>query len=271
MPMLLSSVNCVSLDVETTGLHPERGARICEIGMLRLRAGKEVQTLTLLVNPGKAIDPAAGAIHGITDLDVANAPDFSGCVDQVLEFIGDDALIGYRIGFDLGFLNNELRLLRRPRFNGEAIDVLYMAREQIKGLERYSLAAVAQRLGVDMPVAHRALADARATAAVFMQICTILQKKDVHDFNEIRSTYRYRDDALDHETSPQHAVICAALQRHGLVHITYQAPDGTVSERDIQPLRIERRGPEFFLIAECALRQDMRSFNVARILECEAL
>ncbi len=152
----------VALDLETTGLDPARD-RITEIGALRFDAeGRELAAWERLVDPGIPIPALIEEITGIADADVRGQPAFAEVADEFAAFAGDAPIVGQNVGFDLGFLK-----AAGVELPGPALDTLTLAGAVLPGEGSRALGALAGELGIAAPVAHRALADARTTAAVF--------------------------------------------------------------------------------------------------------
>ena len=154
----------VALDLETTGLDPTDD-RITEIGAVRFdEEGRELGTFEQLVDPGRPIPAFTEKLTGITNEDVRGAPAFEAIAKDVAAFVGESSVVGQNVRFDLAFLAEA-----GVQFEGPALDTLRFARilfpEGPGGLSD-----LAAELGVEMPVAHRALADARATANVFLEL-----------------------------------------------------------------------------------------------------
>ncbi len=159
----------VSLDLETTGLDVETDT-IIEVGVVRFgRAGIEERWETL-VNPGQPIPPEVQELTGIDDIAVASAPAAPGVMAQLAEFIGDLPIVGQNIQFDLNFLEAEDLI---PR--GASYDTWELASILLPRADRLNLATLAEALGVEMPVAHRALADAVGAAEVFIELLQRLE------------------------------------------------------------------------------------------------
>lgn len=154
----------ISLDLETTGLDVETDT-IIEVGAVRFsRAGIEERWETL-VNPGQAIPIEVQELTGIDNAAVASAPAAPGVMAQLAEFIGERPIVGQNIQFDLDFLAAED--LVPP---GVSYDTWELASILLPRADRLNLAALAEALGVEMPVAHRALPDAIGAAEVFMEL-----------------------------------------------------------------------------------------------------
>ncbi|PZC45387.1 MAG: DNA polymerase-3 subunit epsilon/ATP-dependent DNA helicase DinG [Chloroflexi bacterium] len=154
----------LAIDLETTGLNAGQD-RITEIGMVRFTLDGVLDTFQSMVNPGKPIPIRIQQITGIQDEDVHDALHFNAMRLEIEEFIGDATIVGQNVGFDLRFLSEEGV---EPR--GAVLDTLDMAAILEPQLRDRSLGALAAHFEVEMPVAHRALADADATRSVFLAL-----------------------------------------------------------------------------------------------------
>jgi DNA polymerase-3 subunit epsilon len=160
----MSSEPIAAIDVETTGLDPERD-RVIEIAVVRSDGPRR----SWLVHPQCPIPPWNTAIHGISDAAVRRAPSFARIAREVLATVGDATPLAYNAPFDRGFLVAELsRAGVRDRLHGRWIDPLRMA--QRLPLRRRRLADVAAFLGVRPRGSHRALADAETALEVFFRL-----------------------------------------------------------------------------------------------------
>jgi ATP-dependent DNA helicase DinG len=157
----------VALDIETTGLDPEKDA-ILEIGMVRFSPRRVEAEWSSLVNPGRPIPPFITQLTGITDQMVREAPSLRSMLGQIKEFAGDDPILGHNIRFDLSFL-------RRYALLGlnDAIDTYELAAILLPSAGRYNLAALGQILNIPLPANHRALDDARVTRGVYQRLFDI--------------------------------------------------------------------------------------------------
>ena len=164
----------IVLDTETTGLDPNNGHRVVEIGCVELNyhvpTGRE---LHLYVNPERDMPEDAFAIHGISDDMLAGKPVFSDIADEFLDFIGDDAaLVIHNAPFDAKFLNWELRQVHRPTIpDARLIDTLQIARKRYPGGSN-SLDALCRRFDIDLSVRekHGAIIDCQLLAAVYLEL-----------------------------------------------------------------------------------------------------
>lgn len=164
----------IVLDTETTGLEPEQGHRIIEIGCVELvnrrLSGRHFHQY---VRPERHIDPAAFAVHGISEESLEDKPPFSEVAEAFLAFIEGSELIIHNAPFDVGFINYELARLGEGQPSVEnycsVLDTLALARELHPG-QRNSLDALCKRYTVDNSgrELHGALLDAEILADVYL-------------------------------------------------------------------------------------------------------
>ena len=162
----------VVLDTETTGLEPEQGHRVIEIGCVELvNRRKTGRKFHRYLRPDRLIDRAAQHVHGITDEFLAQQPRFADVVDELLEFVNGAELVIHNAAFDIAFLDAELKRLPGPvRRMGElcsVIDTLPLARQMHPG-QRNSLDALCKRYGVDN--SHRELHGALLDAQILLDV-----------------------------------------------------------------------------------------------------
>lgn len=151
------------IDLETTGMSPNQGDRITEVGIVLLENDRIVDRFESLVNPGCPIPPQAEAVTGITDNMVANAPSSEIVLVQAMRFVRDTPLVAHNASFDRGFLNNELREISRGN-EANFLCTMLLSRRLLPGLESYGLQRLVSYLGIPKGQAHRALSDAEMTA-----------------------------------------------------------------------------------------------------------
>ena len=164
------------LDVETTGLRPDLGDRVVEIAIVRVEGPTEITRFVSLVNPQRRLSAGATQINGITPDMVANAPTFPDLLEPLLPLITDVVLVCHNAPFDLGFLEAELRRAGALVWDGIVLDTLAFARRQY-WFRSNSLSAIAYQFGIRLPQAHRALADALTTQAIFQRFADRLRQQ----------------------------------------------------------------------------------------------
>ena len=165
----------IVLDTETTGLSAVDGDRLIELGCVEMVNRKLTgNNLHLYFNAGRDSHPDALRVHGITTEFLKDKPRFEEKIDEIWAYLQGAELIIHNAPFDLGFLNNELKLARRPGIKdcvSGVIDTLVMAKELYPG-KRNSLDSLCDRLGVDNSgrTLHGALLDAELLADVYINL-----------------------------------------------------------------------------------------------------
>ncbi len=164
----------IVLDTETTGLEPEQGHRVIEIGCVEVfKRRKTGRTFHRYIRPDREVDRGALQVHGITNEFLAQQPRFEEIAEELLEFIGGAELVIHNAAFDVAFLNAELARLPGARRQVADIcsilDTLPMARQMHPG-QRNSLDALCKRYGVDNSrrELHGALLDAQILLDVYL-------------------------------------------------------------------------------------------------------
>jgi DNA polymerase-3 subunit epsilon len=162
----------IVLDTETTGLEPQLGHRIIEIGCVevvnRKLTGRHYHQY---INPEREIDQGAIEVHGITNDFLQDKPRFAAIAEDFWEFVRGAELVIHNAAFDIGFLNHEFARLRRPSVTTECavLDTLALARQKHPG-QKNNLDALCKRYGVDNSRRdlHGALLDAEILADVYL-------------------------------------------------------------------------------------------------------
>lgn len=155
----------VALDLETTGLNPERDA-IIEVGAVKYRDGQPVEEFDTLVNPGRPIPYEITLITGIRNEDVIGKPSFERIAVALERFVGPAAIVGHNIGFDLGFLRAKGLFVEN-----QGLDTWELASVLVPARPSYSLSSLAVHFGIPSPAQHRAFNDAGVSAQLFEILC----------------------------------------------------------------------------------------------------
>ena len=161
------------LDTETTGLSPENGDKIVEIGIVELI--NHIPTTNFFhqyINPERPVPDAAVKIHGLNYEFLKTKPVFEEISNEMLEFINYDNIIIHNATFDLSFLNMELKSINRSPINkSKIIDTLTLAREKFPGSPA-SLDALCRRFSIDNSHRdlHGALLDSYSLAKVYLEL-----------------------------------------------------------------------------------------------------
>ncbi|WP_298725095.1 DNA polymerase III subunit epsilon [uncultured Ferrovibrio sp.] len=164
----------VVLDTETTGLDPQNGDRVVEIGCVELinhiPTGRHYH---IYINPERPMPEEAFKVHGLSDEFLKDKPVFADIAREFCDFIGEDPLVIHNAAFDIGFLNAELaRLDGFPHIAAErAVDTVRLARSKFPGAQ-VSLDALCKRFNIDNSARtkHGALLDAELLAEVYLEL-----------------------------------------------------------------------------------------------------
>jgi DNA polymerase-3 subunit epsilon len=180
---LANKIKQVVLDTETTGLSPEQGHRIIEIGCIELLDRRPSgRVFHFYLNPQREVEEAAFKVHGLSNAFLADKPLFPEIKQDFLAFIQDAELIIHNASFDIGFLNAELkRIDKQLKIENYAsvLDSLELARSKHPGL-RNSLDALCKRYQIDASdrTFHGALLDAQLLADVYLAMTSGQKKMD---------------------------------------------------------------------------------------------
>ncbi len=165
----------IILDTETTGLSPEEGHRIIEIGCVELINRKLTENrFHVYMNPDRKIDAGAIEVHGISNEFLSDKPSFESVVDDFLTFVSNAEIVIHNAPFDVGFINHELMLCSHSGLLEDycsVLDTLVLARKKHPG-QRNSLDALCKRYGIDNShrELHGALLDAEILADVYLSM-----------------------------------------------------------------------------------------------------
>lgn len=166
----------IIIDTETTGLEPEDGHRIIEIGCVELMDRQITgNNFHRYINPQRQVEEEALAIHGITNAFLQDKPIFADVLNEFLDFINGAELIAHNASFDVGFINYEMRLAAKNSKPLETyvtvFDTLTLARKKFPG-QRNTLDAICKRYKIDLSSrqqhGHGALLDAELLAQAYL-------------------------------------------------------------------------------------------------------
>ena len=163
----------IVLDTETTGLDPQEGHRVVEIGAVELLNHMPTgRTYHQYIHPRRDMPADAFAVHGISAEFLADKPPFEAIADAFLDFVGEARLVIHNAAFDMAFLNAELRWAgKRVLADDQALDTLALARRRFPGAQA-SLDALCKRFDIDNSrrTFHGALLDSEILAEVYLEL-----------------------------------------------------------------------------------------------------
>lgn len=266
----LEEVVFTVVDVETTGLESAMGDRVCEIALLQGRGDREIMTFQSLIDPQRAISPRAFQINQITYEMLEGAPSFSEVAGQVWEMINGAVLVAHNARFDLKFLTMEMDLALRALPQVPVVDTMWLAR-QCYSFPHNSLGAVARSLGLAVHTQHRAMADVRLTWSILRRFIQDLRIQNVYTLGELLKKQGKRIKMPRVTRMPVPTELTDAVARHLPLKMRYITAQGAETTRVIDPLHVETRNDSMYLIANCRLRGEQRTFRMDRIVDLQLL
>jgi len=257
----LDSHTLAYLDVETTGLSPWFGDRICEIAILRCRGDEILSSYDTLVNPQRPISPGAARVNELTEADLVDAPLFADIVDQVKPRLDEAIIVCHNAPFDLGFISSEFNRLGQKISPVEVIDTLQLARQYFD-FDSNSLQAIANTLMIDHSGAHRALADVLTTRDVLEHFLVKLKRLPLDEL-----VYIYYPPVGAPAVLDLPPLIQEAFASKKRLFIRYVDKQGHQTQRWITPSKVLALNDTIYVAAHCHLRDEDRYFRLDRIAE----
>ncbi len=264
----LIELTFVAFDIETTGLMPVVN-RIVEIGAVKFRSGKVVETFQELIDPQRQIPSDATAVNGITNDMVKEKPSIEDVLPRFIDFLGNAVPIAHNAPFDVSFISYDMSRLNLKVANKPILDTCVIPKKIFPHLSSYSLENLANYLHIKSAGFHRALEDAKVCMEIFLQCVNemgdpdqlILQ--DILDVNGHSLDFDPGEIALDEALLP----LKEAMESGNIIEIVYQDTRGTITTRQVTPLSLGLGRSTAILEAFCHARQDKRNFRLDRILE----
>lgn len=177
-------------DFETTGTSAVHD-RVIEIGIVKIRNGKIIDTFQSYINPGRQVPYQITMITGITNADVENAPFFDEVFPEIKNFIGDSVLVAHHLNFDHSFLKHECLNSGLQMPDNSAICTLKLAKRLYPDLPSRSLGNLSRTFRIKHRNVHRGLGDATATAKVFLKMFKTL--KEEHNIESISDLVHFQN------------------------------------------------------------------------------
>ena len=177
---------CV-LDLETTG-RSYRSEKITEIGIMKVKNGEVIEEFDELVDPEKPIPEEVVEITHISDDMVKGKPTIDVIMPKALEFIGDSVVVTHNTDFDIGWMRYNCQKLGLE-FNSTYLDTLRLSKKIYTNFTKYKLGIIAEKLGIEVDVAHRALADVDTTVKVLNKMLEEIKGKGGKTLTDIDKVY----------------------------------------------------------------------------------
>ena len=263
----LDELTFTFVDVETTGLDPATGDRVCEIALLRVQGDQEIARFASLVHPQQPMRPGALAVHGITDAMLVDAPPFAAILPQIDALLQDAVLVAHNARFDVGFLRHEWQIAGQTFPFLAVVDTLALAQARYR-FRHNSLGAIAGELGVTPTALHRAMADVLTTWQVWQRFVADMRQEGLVSLAHVLypNSRRPVEELVAMVTALQEAIPTGKP-----LQLRYQPEKAPATVRVVQPLEVYYERGHGYMRAFCHLRQEERNFRLDRITELTVL
>lgn len=181
---MIAATPFIVVDTETTGLQPGLD-HIIELAAVKVVNGEVVDEWHSMVNPGVYIPMESTQISGITSEMVMEAPQFKDLSSSFVTFMAEGVFVAHSVDFDRDFVNIHLSKVGLSILPNPYLCTFKLAKQVHPNLNRYGLSNLAEVFGIELPQAHRALHDARATAQLLIKFLRILQNGGLRDLKDI--------------------------------------------------------------------------------------
>lgn len=269
--MQIDKAQFTVFDVETTGLYPYSGDKICEIAALRVNSScKRAKRFSSFVDPERPISYGAFSVNGITNEMVEGSPTIDEILPRFLKFAKGSVLVAYNAGFDLGFIEAALGEERDALQDYLVIDALALARKYFPEAGRYNLGMLSRHLGIEINGEHRAMADTVMTLEIFKRELEAISSEGIKDIEGIAYKNRKRESPVRRVKDYKIRMIEDAIQKQKKLNITYRSAwDNRVTRRVITPREIRNGYDRSYMIAFCHMKNEERNFRVDCIVDAE--
>ncbi len=173
------------VDLETTGLSPSDDD-IIEIAAIKVRNNEVIDTYQQLINPGYDIDDFVSDLTGITNKMLADSPSINEKIDDFINFVSDDIIVGHNVNFDINFIYDNLLKIKNNFFTNNFIDTMRFSRKLFKDKKHHRLLDLVDLYNIDINESHRALADCNTTFMVYNNLkkTALQQFESVDNFSK---------------------------------------------------------------------------------------
>jgi len=262
----ISNTRFSFLDIETTGLSPWFGDRICQIAVVVTEGKRIKRTLDLLLDPERELSPSAVHVNGLDAESLKGKPHFADVADEIASALTDTVIVCHNAKFDMQFLDNEYRKLGRTIEVPNLIDTLLLTRDHFE-LPSYSLSHLSQGFQVTTYIeGSRAFADAITMKNLFFAVTESLKtvNKTLDEMIGIYNSPVWPQEGIYLPTE-----LSEAIHSGKDLFIKYMDKDGETSERWITPKEVLGLSDYLYLQAYCHTRQADRTFRLDRIMKIE--
>jgi DNA polymerase III subunit epsilon len=199
----LRDLEYVVVDVETTGGAANRGHRVTEVALLRIRGdGTLVDEFTSLINPERPIPPFISTLTNITSAMVADAPRFAEIEAPVRRLLEGAVFVAHNAGFDWRFVSSELERIDGVPLQGRSLCTVRLARRVVPEIPSRSLDALTVYFGIENHARHRAYGDAQATAVVLGRLLDRCEEREIFSWLALEEMLSSRKPRTRRQASP---------------------------------------------------------------------
>lgn len=215
----------IALDLETTGLNP-KFARILEVGAVKIKDGKVIETYDKIVNAKTYLSEQIISLTGITQEMMEEGEGIESVLVELLDFCGDDVLLGHNIPFDYSFIK-KAAVNQKLTFEKEAIDTLKLARKFLPELEKRSLEHLCKYYQIEQVEKHRAYFDALAASDLYQIFLKQFYNGNEESFLPYKLNYQVKRESA---ITPRQKIYLNDLIKYHKINITVQIDSLTKNE-----------------------------------------
>lgn len=215
----------IALDLETTGLNPKY-ARILEVGAVKIKEGKIIDTYDKIVNAKTNLSNQIVNLTGITQEMMEEGEEIEKVMVELLDFCGDEVLLGHNIIFDYSFVKKAATNLKMT-FEKEAIDTLKLARRFLPELEKRSLEYLCEYYQITQKEKHRAYYDALAASQLYQVLGERFFVGNEEVFKPFKLHYEVKRES---PITPRQKIYLIDLAKYHKISLTVQVESLTKNE-----------------------------------------
>ncbi len=198
----------VAFDIETTGFSPDNDL-IIEIGAVKIKDNKIIDTFSALVNPNKKLTSKIIEITNITDDMLEDKPSIEDILPKFIEFCGKSILVAHNASFDMSFINKNCKR-QGIKSNFTVIDTLQLSRMLFTDLKKHKLDTICKYLKISLENHHRAEDDAKACGEILIHSIEKLKAMDIYSLKKLNIEFKKTIDIKKLNT--YHTIIYAKNQ-----------------------------------------------------------
>jgi DNA polymerase-3 subunit epsilon len=262
----------VAFDTETSGAYP-LGAEIVEFGMVKWKAGKEVDSYQTLLKPSFPMSDFIIGIHGISNEMVQEAPLMGEKIQEIRNFFKDCVLMAHHAPFDMGFLTVDLEKNKMPLPSEPVLCTSLLARKLIPESPNHKLQTLIKVLKLDGGTAHRAHDDARACLNVGLECLRRIGETSTlkHAIKAMGKDLEWQRYSLMVGQNELYQKVVEATVQHKDMDIVYEGGSLRGQTRRISPIGIVRNPDGDYVMAVCHLDRAQKRFYLGKISDASVV